>query len=341
MCIKLKELSFHNHFIVKRNCTNKNSFRKVWPVLSILFLLLPITSLSGLVTIPASNFFSMKDFMEIGINTATTTFEGGDLKTFKIDKTLFYTTFWIIISTILISTLGLFFIIRSFLNKKIKDQVYTLQSNEAIKKERSRIAADIHDDIGAELTNLVLLSRILKYSTGSDKEESMKIATKIESSSNEVITKMNQVIWTLNARNYTLKNLVAHVRNYIHSLTENKDIHINLFVGEAARTNRPLTSEFTGNVFLVIKELLQNAVKHSRADVINVNIKLLDINVLWIKYADNGVGFDALTEPEGNGLYNIRKRVNESKGAMDIISQPGKGCSITVIFPLKITSNEY
>jgi len=247
----------------------------------------------------------------------------------------FYSTVWFILFAILALATSLFLVIRSFLGKKFREQLYVLQQKEAVEKERNRIAADIHDDIGAELTNIAILSRVLKFSTDNEKNEALKIVDKIESSSQQVITKMNEVIWTLNAKNYTLKNLMAHIRNYVTSLRENTGMNVDLFLSEITLVNYPLTAEFTGNVFLVVKELLQNAVKHSQADNIKINFNLHTIHNLHIQYTDSGVGFDIQRETQGNGLKNVRRRVAESKGVIEIFSEKNKGCEITVTFPLK------
>lgn len=128
-------------------------------------------------------------------------------------------------------------------------QLLALKQKEALEKERNRIAADIHDDIGAELTNIVVLSQVLKRTDRAGNEHAQKVVQRIETSANQVITKMNEVIWTLNARNYTLLNLMAYVRNYVASLNENRISEIKVNIKDTALIDKPLLAEYSRNVF--------------------------------------------------------------------------------------------
>lgn len=247
-----------------------------------------------------------------------------------------YSTLWFIVFVVLVLGIGLFFMIRSFLRKKFREQLYVLQQKQAIEKERIRIAANIHDDLGAELTNITILSRILKYDAWSNQDQSARILNKLESSSSQLISKMNDVIWTLNTRNHTFNNLATHIRNYVNSLNETADTGIRVVIEDSVQADRPLMAELAVNVFLIAKELLQNAIKHAQAEEIRIIMALSDKDTaLLLKYSDNGIGFDSNKEYRGNGLYNIRRRVKESGGTIDIFSQPQKGCRITIVFPLR------
>jgi signal transduction histidine kinase len=255
----------------------------------------------------------------------------------KIDFVIrppFYSTLWFMILAILFLGTCLFFIIRSFLRKKLREQLYALQQKQAIEKERIKIAANIHDDIGAELTNITILSGILKRDAWLDKEESAKLLNKLESSSSQLISKMNDVIWTLNTRNHTFKKLVAHIRNYITSLCEATGSQIRMIADDTAQADLPLTTELTVNAFLITKELLQNAIKHSQASRVQLTVMQSDRETMIIKYEDNGIGFDSSKDYEGNGLYNIRRRTKESRGEITAFSEVNKGCNILVEFPL-------
>ncbi len=253
---------------------------------------------------------------------------------FKIEPP-FYNTLWFIFLGMLVFILSLFLLIKAQVNKKFKTQLYALQQKEAIEEERNRIAADIHDDIGAELTNIVILSQILRLTNNQNEESSMQIIDKIESSSNQVITKMNEVIWTLNAKNYTIKDLMSYIRNYTISLEANTKANLDITISDTALINQQVSVEFTRNVFLVIKEILQNAIKYSNAPVISLNISVMNFEMLIISYKDNGIGFDVNKMIHGNGLNNIKRRVNQCKGTVAINSQANMGCQIEALLPLK------
>lgn len=237
---------------------------------------------------------------------------------------------------ILAVALLLSLIIKLALEKKFRTKLYAVQLQEAVLKERNRIAADMHDDIGAELTNIAVLSKILKQAAASNSEESLKIATKIETSSNQVITKINETIWILNAPNHSLKNLAAHIRSYAASLCDYSLTPLIIHINDTIRIPVPLTAEFTRDVFLLTKELLQNAIKHSGATHITLHFYMSGFDRLCISYGDDGVGFNTAKIKKGNGIDNIRRRVANHKGAVTIASVLKQGCSIKIILPLSI-----
>ncbi len=241
--------------------------------------------------------------------------------------------FWLALMLIVTLVAILSLTVKIFIDRRMLARVLALQRKQAVDHERRRIAADIHDDLGAELTGIAILSQLLKHSLVADKEESLKLAEKIRDSSSQVITKMNEVVWALNAKDYTLKNLMAHIRSYINSLKENTGMGIIIQVGNNAQLNYPLRDELTGNVFLVIKEILQNAVKHSKAATIMLSLDLLPSLRLCIDYQDDGIGFDPAQAQSGNGLRNIHRRVKESGGLVEFLPV-GKGSRIKVIVPI-------
>lgn len=252
----------------------------------------------------------------------------------------YYNTVWFICLVIFLFSLFLYFVIKLQLNRRFKMQLLALKQKEALEKERNRIAADIHDDIGAELTNIVVLSQVLKRTEQAGNEHSQKVVQKIERSANQVITKMNEVIWTLNARNYTLLSLMAYVRNYVASLNENTISEIKVNVEDTALIDKPLVAEYSRNVFLVIKELLQNGVKHAKAKEIFIDIHLVDSLSLLIVYRDNGIGFNHARVRKGNGLKNIKRRIAQSSGCLDVHSEVNKGSTIKILFPINTFIDE-
>jgi signal transduction histidine kinase len=250
-----------------------------------------------------------------------------------------YEVFWIVL--IIILSLAVTIVIKYFHYKKTASRFLALQKKQAIEQERRRIAADIHDDLGAELTGISILSQLLKYRLFSNKEESLKLVEKIQASSNQVLTKMNEVVWALNVKDYTLKNLAAHLRSYVTSLKENTGMDISVLIQDNVLVNYPLKGELTGHVFLVTKELLQNAIKHSKAKHITLQLSLLPLYRLCIEYHDDGIGFDAGLVQPGNGLRNIRRRIANSSGTVDFLPKANGGCHIKIIVPITASTHEH
>jgi len=240
----------------------------------------------------------------------------------------FYAQLWFLITYILALAACLYFVVQSVLIRKHR----RLDQDQAVEKERSRIAADMHDEIGAELTNIAILSQLLRNTAAHQGDESQRVIRKIEASSQLVITKMNEVIWTLDTKNQTLQQLMVYVRNYAGTLCE-AQTSLRIHIDDTTRINPPLPAALTRNMFLIIKELLSNAIKHSKASSASISIGLSDLYTLHIEYCDNGIGFEPREQVRGNGLKNIRRRVSESGGNFTVQSRSGHGCMVFIWFP--------
>jgi signal transduction histidine kinase len=228
---------------------------------------------------------------------------------------------------------GLYILLRYRLAKRFRLQLARLKQNEAVEKERNRIAADIHDDIGAELTHIVLLSRILKEKSPHTVPFT-DMVDKLEKSSNEVINKMNEVIWTLNAANHTLHNLAAYLHNYSARLLEEHGLKSNITIDDSVFADHLVKADVSRNIFLIIKETLHNIIKHSGADTVEIYFILLKGPVLFFEIKDNGKGFDTQPAATGNGLNNIYRRAAALHGKAEIDTHPGAGCALRVNIPL-------
>jgi signal transduction histidine kinase/ligand-binding sensor domain-containing protein len=245
----------------------------------------------------------------------------------------FYSTLTFKGLVLLCAIAGLYMIIRNRFTKRFREQLAQLQQNEAIEKERNRIAADIHDDIGAELTHIVLLSRILKENSPHTVPFT-DMVDKLEKSSNEVINKMNEVIWTLNAANHTLHNLAAYLHNYCARLLEEHGLKSVISIDENVFTDHLVKADVSRNIFLIIKESLHNIIKHSEASEVKIYFMLQQGHILYFEIKDNGKGFNSQYLTGGNGLGNIHKRADVLQGTVNINSQPGTGCIIKAKIPL-------
>jgi signal transduction histidine kinase/ligand-binding sensor domain-containing protein len=222
---------------------------------------------------------------------------------------------------------GLIYLIITYVvRRKIRRRLVVFEQEQALLKERNRISTDLHDDLGAELSNIVILSRIARSKIKSYADPSEYIA-KIDHSANEVISKMNGIIWSLNPVNDNLLNLTDYIQKYANDFLELNDLQGNVVInGMAKKINvKALTRR---NVFLIVKEALHNVVKHSGANKVDI---LMDIqeSSLEINITDNGKGFNIEEEKtEGLGLRSIKKRAADMGALLQIESRPGKGCNL-------------
>lgn len=249
---------------------------------------------------------------------------------FTITPPFYYSTWFLVLS----SALGIALLILTFryiLKRKVKNQLMVMREREAIEKERMRISADIHDDIGSEITSIIILSKTLRnqQSTGA----MSSVLDKLEAASHEVINKMNEVIWTLNPSNDTLHNLLAYLRDHVYQFSEKYTIATTLEIGDSLYRDTPMSAEQRRSTFLLVKEILHNVVKHAHASHVSIVISESS-NTLTINIQDNGTGFDPDLRTSGNGFRNMQKRIQMLKGKLSIATTRGKGTSILIELPI-------
>jgi signal transduction histidine kinase len=209
--------------------------------------------------------------------------------------------------------------------KEFEKQVAVLAAQQ---QERDRISADMHDELGSGMTAIRLMSEILKHKM---KDQHFPELEKISSSANDLLSKMNTIIWTMKSSNDTLESLVAYIRAHATEYFDNTPIECKVNV-PAVIPQVDISGEKRRNIFLSVKEALNNAMKHSQGTQIRIDIITLD-NKLIIKVADNGVGIN----PEqlrrfGNGLSNMRRRMESINGSCKI---EGEGsCVVTFEAPI-------
>jgi signal transduction histidine kinase len=199
--------------------------------------------------------------------------------------------------------------------------------------ERSRIAADMHDDLGAALTQIAILGEVAKNQLN-DPNRARTVLTRISESAREVTARMSDLVWATNPRNDTLDNLVAYLREHLARKLEEANIRARLVFPEDPEALH-LSATFRRNILLTVKEALNNALKHANASDITVELKV-EPRFLMIRLQDNGKGFDSVTGARfGNGLMNMRRRIEDLGGTLNISAVPGEGTSVRMRVPIQ------
>ncbi len=220
-------------------------------------------------------------------------------------------------------------IIRNFYRRKYQKQQIILDKRRAIEKERARIATDMHDDLGAGLSTIRFLGEKVKRNTFS--QVTRNDIEKMQATSNDLIDKMNEIIWSMNENNNSLENLVFYTRSYCMEYCEDNNLVCCIQVPEKIPP-LAVSGEIRRNIFLTVKEILHNVVKHANAK--NVDIVVTTITCLDIVIKDNGTGFRKNHKtPGGNGLDNMRRRIEMTGGSMQIKSD--QGVTIHIKVPMK------
>jgi signal transduction histidine kinase len=203
-----------------------------------------------------------------------------------------------------------------------------LERQLMLERERARISQDMHDDIGAGLTKIAMISEAGAGEPGTASSERM---IKVATTSREMINRLNVIVWALNPRYDNLESLVSYARRYFGEYLENFGIGFQMEVPDEI-PDIQVTPDFRRNAFYAWQEAVHNAVKHGKCSEIVFNIGI-DGNKLFVSIIDNGKGFDH-TKPGsgGNGLLNMQKRAEEMGGRFEIESKPGEGTKVSFEF---------
>ena len=217
--------------------------------------------------------------------------------------------------------------------RRMQRKLAKLEQQQAVERERVRIARDMHDQLGAGLTQIGLLGefarRAAKNTNGAEGH-----AEKICDAARELAQTLDEIVWMVNPRNDTLHKLGIYLAAYAEEFFQAADIRCRLDIPPGL-PEVPLSAELRHNLFLVVKEALNNVVKHSRATEVWVHLALVQ-GVLEIAIEDNGVGFAAETaDPSRCGLANMRERMGEIEGAFLVTSHAGQGTCIRLRVPVK------
>jgi ligand-binding sensor domain-containing protein/signal transduction histidine kinase len=224
--------------------------------------------------------------------------------------------------------------------RRMKRHVELLEQRHAIERERGRIARDIHDDLGSSLTRIMMLGERTEEGLTRNEDVAVHIR-KIVSSARNTVQSLDEIVWAVNPENDTLDGLVSYITHYADEFFENTSIGCRLEMPvELPRTTLP--AEARHDLFLVVKEAFNNCLKHSGATAVRVRVSTSE-NAMQITIDDNGRGFELNgfsgngnghangngAERKGNGLENMRKRIESLGGKFSMTSVPCGGTQIT------------
>lgn len=220
-------------------------------------------------------------------------------------------------------------VVRYYYQKKLEKQNLLLEKQRVIEKERSRIAADLHDDLGAGLTRIKFITENIgeKIQSGEPVETDLE---KLKASSLKLVESIAEIIWAMNEKNNLISDTLYYLRSHAVNYCEEHNLGCTFEISHEF-TDRIVSGNIRRNLFLILKECLHNIVKHARAK--NVVIKISVGEKLELTVKDDGHGFNATTTKDrGNGIINMKKRVREMRGNIKL--ENINGTVITVQLPL-------
>ncbi len=199
----------------------------------------------------------------------------------------------------------------------------------AIEKLKNSISADLHDEIGASLTNINFLSAIIKK-----KVKDGEIKAYLDNLNQEVQASceaLDEIVWNLKIPDESLEELVINMRRYSSRIFEQENIGYKVKIQEKFK-ERMMSLQQRRALFLIFKELINNLRKHSKATFSEIEINESD-KMFHLTLRDNGVGFDPEESTERNGLKNIKQRLAKWRGKIKIYSSPRTGSLIEIWLP--------
>ncbi|HXG58964.1 MAG TPA: two-component regulator propeller domain-containing protein [Thermoanaerobaculia bacterium] len=208
---------------------------------------------------------------------------------------------------------------------------YRLARVLEIERVRSRIATDLHDDIGAGLSRVVILSEVAKQQIESGQNANAAL-NQIGESARELIDGMSDVVWSIDPRHDSLEDVVWRIRAFASDVLESRGIAFD-FDAPAELENVRLTPEQRRHIFLICKEAVNNATRHAGCASVRLSFQLTDHELLG-RIHDDGRGFAAGTENAGHGVENMRARAESLGGSFELDSAPGRGTFLTFRVPL-------
>jgi len=245
-------------------------------------------------------------------------------------KPAFWQTWWFTIAAIILGFISTVLIVRKVQDIRYRNRIKALEQEKAIEKERIRISKDMHDEVGASLTRISILSELVRKQQGIPANSS-ELIDKISNIAGDVVDELSEIIWAMNPKNDNLETFAAYIRNYAGNYLDSTGINIK-FDYPVEILPIQMSAELRRNLFLILKEALHNVVKHSGASHVLVRL-LPDRHKLTLTVKDDGKGIREDAR-DGNGLHNMRRRAEESGGVLTIDSSPDYGTSVSVVVAL-------
>ncbi len=220
-------------------------------------------------------------------------------------------------------------LVLAFLSAVYSIYRYRLQQALNLQAIRDRIANDLHDEVGSNLSNIYIFSNVAQQKIKAN-DETAPILQKITDYTQQSMEAMNDIVWMINTRNDRFENIMVRMRTLAAEFTETSDCELQLNFDESLNDVK-LNMEERKNFYLIYKEAINNLSKYAGCKNVWIDMKLhQDTVTLMIR--DNGKGFDVTKNNAGNGLYNMKKRAEFLHGTFNINSKIGEGTTLQLSF---------
>jgi ligand-binding sensor domain-containing protein/two-component sensor histidine kinase len=213
---------------------------------------------------------------------------------------------------------------------------YRLKRLLEIERVRTRIATDLHDDIGSNLSLIAMVSEVAKQQAASGNQQVAESLALVSRTSRQSVDAMSDIVWAVNPKRDHLHDLTERMRRFASDTFAAKDIDFEFHHPEE-KQNTKLGTEIRKQVYLIFKESINNIARHSECTKAEIHLHLTQSG-LYLIISDNGKGFDAIQTDNGyggNGLKSMYERAESMGGKLEIESEKTRGASIKVNIPLR------
>jgi signal transduction histidine kinase len=218
--------------------------------------------------------------------------------------------------------------------RRVRRKLERLERQRALDRERARIAQDLHDDLGAGLTEIGLTSELVQDPLVTP-EESRSYAAEIATRARELVAALDEIVWAVNPRNDTVRATAAYFCQFAQHLLKPAGIRCRLEVDKDL-PEATLSSDQRHHLFLAFKEACHNVVQHARATEVQLSIRA-DAGMIEVALADNGQGMASGVAPAGeghDGLLNMQARMVHLGGTFAVKAEAPQGTRVTLRLPL-------
>jgi len=228
---------------------------------------------------------------------------------------------------------GAGWVAKSWASRRLRRRLAIVQQQHELEKERTRIARDIHDELGALLTEISLLSAHGQKHCNRPAELA-PVFGRISHTAREAVQTADGIVWAVNPRNDSLNHLANYLVHFAEDLFRLTPTRCRLDV-PALVPQLPISTQQRHHFLLAVKEACNNVARHSNATEVWVRMAVSEREIR-VTVEDNGRGFDpAAVAPDHDGLLNMRQRMADLGGTMELVSQPGQGTRVTLTAPLQ------
>jgi signal transduction histidine kinase len=216
---------------------------------------------------------------------------------------------------------------------RIRREMVQLKSQQALERERMRITHDIHDDLGARVTQISLLSA-MSMDNPAFPEKARTEFDRISRMSRELVSALYETVWAVNPENDNLDALGNYLCQMVNQLCERSQFRCRFHVLDLPREIQ-VSSQTRHNISMAVKEAVHNVIKHANASEVVMRMAFTG-NFLAISVRDDGRGFTPNGHVAGNGLTNMKRRLEDIGGKCSVESLPGKGATVRIELFVKL-----